>query len=491
MQRLKRRKAEALQARANLAALLPLYTDRQLECLRAIERLRAEGHPVPKVLYGGARGGGKSYLGCRRAVELAEAHPGIRGYLCRAEAFSFKHTTLLTLLDKIDVLSRPGWSHKASDQYLIHDNGSRLDYGGLASNEDRDKLKSMELTFGFVDEASGVDPISARTLEASCHRQPEFADLSFVLYASNPEPCWLQADFIDEVRPGCTYVPALPADNPYLDPLYVDHLRETYWDLPELLDAYLNGSWAAIGSSDRVFAAKMVASAMKRSAESGGTVQWGVDVARFGDDRTVVYEHCGMGVVRLVAEWTKQDTHTTSEKLIALFRARNPKPAVVVVDDIGVGGGVVDNLRAARLPVRGINVGGAARQADKFANKRAELAWHLRTVLEGGGCLPDDEHLRSELMAFRYLVRSGRIAIEGKDELKKRLGRSPDHADALILAFAPIAVAGPRDAPSCTSVTLQEALRPYRSAGSPGETFRMTPPPRNGVQPRGWRSGML
>ena len=490
MQRLKRLKVEALQARADRAALLPRYTERQLECLRAIERLRAEGHPVPKVLYGGARGGGKSYLGCRRAVELAEAHSGIRGYLCRLEAFSFKHTTLLTLLGTVDVLSRPGWRHKASDQYLIHDNGSRLDYGGLASNEDRDKLKSMELTFGFVDEASDVEQLSARMLEASCHRQPEFADLSFVLYASNPEPCWLQMDFIDEPKAGRTFVPALPADNPYLDAHYVDHLRETYEDFPELLDAYANGSWAAIGSVDRVFPASLVAAAMKRQVDASTPIQWGVDVARYGDDSTVVYERRGTHV-RLLAEWKRQDTHTTSEELIALFRAADQKPSAVVVDDVGVGGGVVDNLRAAHLPVRGVNVGESAHAAAKFKNLRAELAWHLRTVLEGGGSLPQDERVRSELTAFRYLVQGGRIAIEGKKELKKRLGRSPDHADALILAFAPVAVAGPRDTPSCTSMSLEEAMRPYRSAGSSGETFRMTPPPRNGVQPRGWKSGML
>ena len=58
-------------------------------------------------------------------------------------------------------------------------------------------------------------------------------------------------------------------------------------------------------------------------------------------------------------------------------------------------------------------------------------------ILEDGASIPASETLRSELTALRYYVRSGRLAIESKDEAKKRLGRSPDHADALILAFAP------------------------------------------------------
>lgn len=150
-------------------------------------------------------------------------------------------------------------------------------------------------------------------------------------------------------------------------------------------------------------------------------------MARFGDDRTVIYERRGMATPRLVAEWKKQDTRTTSDKIIALYRAATVKPDAIAIDDIGVGGGVTDNLKAASLPVRPVNVGEAARQVDKFANKKAEIVFHLRAILEDGGCLPDDEHVRSELTAIRHLVRSGRIAIEGKEELKRRLGRSPEY----------------------------------------------------------------
>ena len=417
----------------------PVWTERQRQALAAIDSLRSGGHSVPKVLYGGAMGGGKSYFGCRLAVDLAENHAGIRGYLCRAEAVTFKRTTLLTMLDPdegVGLLDRPGWSHRISDQCLTHSNGSRLDYGGLATNDDREKIKSMNLTFTFVDEASEVDQVSARLLEARCSRQANFAELAFALYATNPEPCWLEADFIDDPKAGRLFVPALPTDNPYLSEGYVEHLRETYADLPDLLDAYLNGSWGAIGSNDKVFPAELVSRAMQRDVEATGAIEWGVDVARMGDDKTVVYERRGV-VPRMLAEWGKQDTHTTSEKIAALYRAAESKPSLVKVDDIGVGGGVTDNLKAAGLPVRGVNVGESAWEKDKFANQRAELAWHLRVVLEDGGALPADERLRSELTAFRYFVRSGRLVIESKDELKKRLGRSPDLADALILAFAP------------------------------------------------------
>ena len=385
-------------------------------------------------------GGGKSFFGCRYSVQLAEDNPGVRGYLCRAEAVTFKRTTLITMLDTeegVGILSRPGWTHRITDQCFIHANGSRLDYGGISSTEDRDKVKSMNLTFAFVDEASEVDQVSARLIEARCNRQVAFSPHAVTLYASNPEPCWLQSDFIDDPKPGRRYVQSLPSDNTKLPEGYLAHLRETYADMPELLDAYLNGSWGAIGAQDKVFSAALVQASMARTVAFGTTCEWGIDVARMGDDKTKVYERRGM-VARKVTEWAKQDTRTTSDKIVALYRAAAVKPTRVKVDDIGVGGGVTDNLKAAGLPVVGVNVGERADEADKFANKRAELAWHLRVLMEDGAALPQDEALRSELTAFRYFVRSGRIVIESKEDLKKRLGRSPDDADALILAFAPV-----------------------------------------------------
>lgn len=384
-------------------------------------------------------GGGKSYLICRRAIELAETYPGVRGYLCRAEAVTFKRTTLMTMLDSdegVGVLQRPGWKHHMSDQYFKHSGGSRIDYGGLASDEDRDKVKSMNLTYAEVDEASEVDQVSSRLIESRCGRQTKFMGIAHVIYASNPEPCWLETDFISTPTADRRFVPALASDNPTLPPGYIEHLKATYADMPELLDAYVNGSWAAIGSSDKVFPGELVLAAMSRISVPSGTVEWGVDVARMGDDKTTVWERRG-DIARRLEKWAKQDTRTTSDKLVGLYGVADPKPTLIKVDDIGVGGGVVDNLVAAGLPVVGINVGAPAKENDKYANMRAELAWHLRVVLEGGGSLPEDEMLRSELMAMRYFFRSGRLVLEEKAEVKRRLGRSPDDADAVILAFAP------------------------------------------------------
>ena len=117
----------------------------------------------------------------------------------------------------------------------------------------------------------------------------------------------------------------------------------------------------------------------------------------------------------------------------------------VSVDEIGLGAGVVDRLR--QLGCRGltaVNVARAADRKDLFQNLRAELAWQFREELERSEiALPHDDSLLAELSALRYDYDSnGRIRLEQKDEMRQRIGRSPDRADAAILGLAQ------REAPS-------------------------------------------
>ena len=110
-----------------------------------------------------------------------------------------------------------------------------------------------------------------------------------------------------------------------------------------------------------------------------------------------------------------------------------------LVDEIGLGAGVVDRLR--QLGCRGltpVNVSRAPHRKDLFQNLRAELAWQFREALERGEvALPDDDGLLAELSALRYDYDTyGRIRLEQKDEMRRRIGRSPDRADAAILGLS-------------------------------------------------------
>ena len=84
-----------------------------------------------------------------------------------------------------------------------------------------------------------------------------------------------------------------------------------------------------------------------------------------------------------------------------------------------------------------MHFGGGASDPKRFRNKRAEMFWDLREALEAGTvALPEDDELAADLSALRYeFTQDGRIQIESKDDCRKRLGRSPDRADALVLSL--------------------------------------------------------
>ena len=160
----------------------------------------------------------------------------------------------------------------------------------------------------------------------------------------------------------------------------------------------------------------------------------GVDVARFGADRSVILRRRGDRVedIRVLRQ---MDTMQLAGWVAAAIRECSP--AQVYVDEIGVGAGVVDRLRELGHPVRGVNVAHKARQDGLYLNLRAEGYWTLRQrFMSGSISIPADNQLVGELAALRYGYDSqGRLRMESKDEMRKRGLPSPDKADALMLAF--------------------------------------------------------
>lgn len=167
---------------------------------------------------------------------------------------------------------------------------------------------------------------------------------------------------------------------------------------------------------------------------------WGLDVARFGDDRTALCKRQGNTVLEPIRFWRGKDTMQTAGLIVDEWKACHEldRPTEILVDVIGLGAGVVDRCRELSLPVRGVNVGESAAVSDRFMRRRDELWWAARDWLSSADCkLPEDDALIGELTGPKYTVLStGKVQIERKDEMKKRLGWSPDLADAFILTFA-------------------------------------------------------
>ena len=163
-----------------------------------------------------------------------------------------------------------------------------------------------------------------------------------------------------------------------------------------------------------------------------------VDVARFGADQSVILLASPTAVLRLEAHHGL-DTMQLAGRVVDAHRRWSPArlPERIVVDEIGVGAGVVDRLKELDLPVTGINVGRPARQRALFAYLRAEGYWRLRELFsQSQVAIPNDPELAGQLSSLRYSYNSrGQLIIESKDDARARGIPSPDKADAMMLAF--------------------------------------------------------
>jgi len=190
---------------------------------------------------------------------------------------------------------------------------------------------------------------------------------------------------------------------------------------------------------DVVVTRKHVAEAIGRTLEPGqeDRIIFGVDVARFGDDRSVIYRREGP-VARKIWDVQGRDTMAVAGKVGTLLDAE--PSALAVIDVVGVGAGVYDRCKENGDRVRAFNGGGNARRKERYVNAISE-AWIMagKAFANGVVDLDDNRKVMSELCARRTAVQGDkRWRIEKKEDYKKRIGRSPDDADALCMCYSPL-----------------------------------------------------
>ena len=162
----------------------------------------------------------------------------------------------------------------------------------------------------------------------------------------------------------------------------------------------------------------------------------GVDIARFGDDKTVIIIRKGMLVVH-IEELRKSDLVNTTGRVITA--AKDFKVKDIIVDEVGIGAGVLDTLKVdSQFQTTGFNGGARADHVDKYLNLRAQIFDGLKQrFADGDISIPNDPELISQLasLTYRYNAR-GQLMLESKDVIKSHGMQSPDKADALAYAFA-------------------------------------------------------
>ena len=192
--------------------------------------------------------------------------------------------------------------------------------------------------------------------------------------------------------------------------------------------------------TDAFIPGELVDAAMQNGpaeVEALGPDMWGLDVARFGDDKSVLVKRRGR-VVRSIEAWQGIDTMALAAEVWA--QAKVEKPQQIAVDVIGVGAGVFDRLvdlaRGSAVQIVAVNSAVRVNDGVNF-NLRAQMWANGREWLKDAPVsLPNHPTFKAELCAMKYLYRNGLRLIESKDDAKKRGIKSPDHADAFMLTHA-------------------------------------------------------
>ena len=228
---------------------------------------------------------------------------------------------------------------------------------------------------------------------------------------------------------------------------WVEEKRREWGEDSPLYAVRVRGDFPAQGS-DALIALGLVDAATARwnDTPETGRLEIGVDVAEFGDDDSVLFPRRGLRALE-PESISKKDAPDVAGAVLAMARRMRRAGEVprVKVDTIGVGAGVAAILlRSAEVETVRVNSSETA-TAEGYHNLRAQMWGAANDWLKSGGAFKSDSRLEGELVAPRYKFDAqGRMVLEAKADFKKRLGRSPDHADALVLSIHEPAQAVPR-----------------------------------------------
>jgi len=186
------------------------------------------------------------------------------------------------------------------------------------------------------------------------------------------------------------------------------------------------------------FAADMIQASVDREeyGDPGAALIMAVDVARFGNDKSVIGFRQGRNARFPILEFGKISTVQLVQIVAGEINAK--RPDAVVIEGTGIGAGVIDQLRALGYKIIEVHPGAAATRHDLYINRRAEYFSDFRDWVYDEGCLPNDPKLRAEMLGMMYSLdrHEQRVKIEAKEDMKKRGLSSPDRADMLALTFA-------------------------------------------------------
>ena len=384
-----------------------------------------------KVLYGG-RASGKSYSAATH-VMLASREVKLN-ILCLRQLQNSIRQSVYTLIK--DLIYQAGYQKEF--QFTIAEirhlrTGSVFKFMGISRNVD--EIKSTEnIDICYIEEAHALTKDQWDIINPTIRK--EHSEI-IVLFNPQHRNDFVFQQFVEKEMANSIVRKINYDENPHTSETIKSVIEEEKLrDYDEYMHIY--EGVPREGDDRALFAYSDIESAMDgdfMGVDDTGVETLGVDVARYGSDKSVTSKRRGFKIYG-IKEYKGYSTTELATVVDNIYRER--KYDGVAVDTIGVGAGVFDKLK--QMGVRGLIEGNASMKAEEpnvYQNKRAEMYFGLREFVAQGGKLPNDKELKEELLALTYFYNttSGKIQIVSKDDIKEIIGRSPDKSDSVALHF--------------------------------------------------------
>ena len=416
-----------------------------------------------ELLYGGAKGGGKSYLGASLIFGDALIYPETHYFIARQELTDLRKFTIPTIHEVFK-----NWNLKLEDYasfngqdnvYSLH-NGSKvylIPCKELPSDPMYERFGSMQMTRGWIEEGGEVAEAAKANLKLSIGRwKNEIYGLKGkMLITANPKKGWMKRDFVDPFKLGMLakgrkYIQAFATDNTYLPKEYLVTLanekdtvrRQRLWE----------GNWDYDEDKDSLISYDALTDTFTNTVTKDNQRYLVVDVARLGQDSTVFAFWDGLELYR-IEKYQKQDTQATTQKIKDFATTEKIPYSNIMIDEDGIGGAVVDGLfgvkgfiaNSSPLPTRDQirqkwqKIESHLIPKTNFANLKTQCGFKLAELINerklAFKTIDYREEILEDLTALlrqKDIDKEGKLRLKPKDEVKEELGHSPDIGDTLI-----------------------------------------------------------
>jgi phage terminase large subunit len=415
-------------------------------------------HETEEFGYGGAAGGAKSWTGCAWLAFMCECFPDTRWFIGREELKRLRESTLITFYKVCKKYGIEGWKYNGQDHFILFANGSRidlLDLKYLPSDPLYERYGSTEYTGGWIEEGGEVNFGAYDTLRSRIgrHLNDFYGILGKLLVTLNPKKNWCHQVFWKPFKAGLLggvvkFLQALVTDNPFIDSGYIDKLRAIKDKVRK--QRLLYGNFDYDDDDNALMDYDSITDIFSSDFVPRGEKYITGDVARFGKDKSVIILWDGWRAEQIHVLEKRKTTEVSA--FIKDLAGKNSVPmSRVIVDEDGVGGGVVDTLGCKGFvnnsspfpspdaPHDYKDKGKPIRE--NYVNLKSQCYYHLADRANKRGLYvsnPTEEIKEFIIEELEQVKRKdpdgdGKLAVVPKDEVKELLGRSPDFSDALMM----------------------------------------------------------